>query len=86
MKDKYKVGDLIYDAHIYDGMNSDLIDLNFYKKWMPQKKEARILELCCGTGRLTIPIAQEGFDICGVDIMPSMLDEAKVTGTEQERT
>ena len=57
MTDKnYLVGDLIYDAAIYDGLNTFLDDLKFYKKWLPKDKEAKILELCCGTGRLTIPI------------------------------
>jgi SAM-dependent methyltransferase len=74
----YTVGDLIYDAHIYDGMNTSLADLEFYKRWLPQNKDARILELCCGTGRLTIPIAQDGFDISGVDLTPAMLKQAKV--------
>ena len=67
MKTDYKVGELIYDANIYDRLNTFLSDLQFYKKWLPTNKEARILELCCGTGRLTIPIAQEGYNICGVD-------------------
>ncbi len=59
----YKVGDFIYDADIYDGHNKFLSDLEFYKKWLPKNKEAKILELCCGTGRLTIPIAKDGYDI-----------------------
>ena len=68
MTDKnYIVGDLIYDAAIYDGLNTFLDDLEFYKKWLPKDKEANILELCCGTGRLTIPIAKEGYNITGVD-------------------
>ena len=58
----YKVGELIYDANIYDGLNTFLSDLQFYKKWLPKNKEAEILELCCGTGRLTIPIAKEGIN------------------------
>lgn len=45
----YKVGDFIYDADIYDGLNKFLSDLEFYKKWLPKNKEAKILELCCGT-------------------------------------
>ena len=28
----YKVGELIYDANIYDGLNTFLSDLQFYKK------------------------------------------------------
>ena len=77
MMDKnYIVGDLIFDAAIYDGLNTFLDDLEFYKKWLPKDKEARILELCCGTGRLTIPIAKEGYNITGVDYTTSMLNQA----------
>lgn len=82
MTNKYKVGDLIYDANVYDGMNTDLTDLKFYQKWLPKDKTANILELCCGTGRLTIPIAKEGYNISGVDITPSMLEQAKEKATE----
>ena len=82
MTRKYKVGDLIYDANVYDGMNTDLTDLKFFKKWLPKNKGARILELCCGTGRLTIPIAKDGYNISGVDITSSMLEQAKVKASE----
>ncbi|PNW26921.1 class I SAM-dependent methyltransferase [Formosa algae] len=82
MEHIYKVGDFIYDAQIYDGMNTNLADLNFYKSYLPKTKDARILELCCGTGRLTIPIAQDGFKISGVDITPSMLEQAKAKAEE----
>lgn len=77
MNPNYKVGDLIYDANIYDGLNTFLSDLPFYKKWLPKNKEAKILELCCGSGRLTIPIAKE-YNICGVDNSSSMLERAKL--------
>nr|WP_240961702.1 class I SAM-dependent methyltransferase [Nonlabens sp. Ci31] len=87
MKDKinanYKVGDLIYDAHIYDGMNTNLADLQFYKSWLPKNKNARILELCCGTGRLTLPIAKDGYDISGVDYTSTMLDQARAKASEE---
>jgi SAM-dependent methyltransferase len=83
MNSNYKVGDLIYDANIYDGMNTNLADLEFYKRWLPKNKEARILELCCGTGRLTIPIAKDGYHISGVDYMSSMLEKAKVKASEE---
>ncbi len=77
MTKSYSVGNLIYDANIYDGMNTDLTDLVFYKRWLPKNKDASILELCCGTGRLTLPIAKEGFKITGVDYTTSMLKKAK---------
>lgn len=84
IKSEYKVGDLIYDANVYDGMNTDLTDLAFYLKWLPKNKGARILELCCGTGRLTIPIAKEGYNINGVDITSSMLKQAKAKALEND--
>lgn len=83
MNSNYKVGDLIYDASIYDGMNTFLNDLQFYKRWLPKNKDARILELCCGTGRLTIPIAKDGYNISGVDFTSSMINEAKVKAAKE---
>lgn len=82
MNTDYKVGDLIYDPSVYDGLNTFLSDLPFYKKWMPKDKDAKILELCCGTGRLTLPIAKEGYRICGVDYTSSMLEQAKNKASE----
>ena len=79
MNTDYKVGDFIYNADIYDGLNKSLSDLEFYKKWLPQNKDAKILELCCGTGRLTIPIAKDGYNIKGVDYTLSMLERAPDT-------
>ena len=79
---KYTVGNLIYDAQVYDGMNTCLKDLEFYKRWLPKNKEARILELCCGTGRLTIPIAKDNYDITGVDFTTTMLEQAKINATK----
>ena len=84
MTDKnYLVGDLIYDAAIYDALNTFLDDLKFYKKWLPKDKEAKILELCCGTGRLTIPIAKEGYNITGIDYTASMLNQAIVKAEKE---
>lgn len=82
MNSDYKVGDLIYDANIYDGMNTSMDDLQFYKRWLPKNKDARILELCCGIGRLTLPIAKDGYDISGVDYTASMLHQAKMKAAE----
>ena len=38
MNSDYKVGDLIYDANIYDAMNTNLDDWYFYKRWLPEKQ------------------------------------------------
>ena len=42
-----------------------------------RKSGGRVLELACGTGRLTIPIAQSGVDITGADLSASMLKTAR---------
>src|ERR1035437_6604186 len=36
-----------------------------------------VLELACGSGRLTVPIAQNGSEILGVDLSAAMLDAAR---------
>lgn len=36
-----------------------------------------VLELACGTGRLTIPLARQGVTITGLDIVPGMLNRAR---------
>jgi len=36
-----------------------------------------ILDLGCGTGKLTIPLAERGFSITGIDRSPEMLEVAK---------
>jgi len=35
-----------------------------------------VLDLACGTGALTIPLARRGYDMIGLDLSPEMLNEA----------
>lgn len=63
---------------------------DFYDKWNEAftsdiplwleyalKYGSPVLELCCGTGRILLPIAREGIEITGVDISEKMLGKAK---------
>ena len=36
-----------------------------------------VLEIACGTGRVSIPIARLGFAVTGVDIVPGMIERAR---------
>jgi SAM-dependent methyltransferase len=45
---------------------------------------ARILDLACGTGNLSLLLAQAGYDVLGLDIAPAMLDEARRKQAEQD--
>jgi len=42
-----------------------------------KKSGGRVLELGCGSGRLTIPIAQKRIEIIGADLSASMLESAR---------
>jgi ubiquinone/menaquinone biosynthesis C-methylase UbiE len=47
-------------------------DVERYKE-IAAKTGGPILELCCGTGRVAIPLARAGFPVTGVDISAGML-------------
>jgi ubiquinone/menaquinone biosynthesis C-methylase UbiE len=70
---------LYSDAQRYDlvmGAYASGDSLNFYRKQIGSYGEP-VLELACGSGRLTIPLAREGIKITGMDISEDMLDLAK---------
>lgn len=68
--DKYNIYD---DAAAYDLIHCKRMDdLPFYLNQLTEGGKS-VLELGCGTGRLTIPLALEGFDVTGIDIAESML-------------
>jgi SAM-dependent methyltransferase len=67
---------------LYDeGRHYDLLmpgpnDLPFYRRQVELYGQP-VLELACGTGRLTVPLGQAGFDITGLDVSPAMLAVAR---------
>ncbi len=42
-----------------------------------------VLDLCCGTGIVTIPLAETGLEVVGVDIAPAMLEQATAKAKNQ---
>jgi SAM-dependent methyltransferase len=68
---------LYRDGRHYDALNSDLVaDIPFYVE-EAKRAGGPVLELACGTGRLTIPIVQIGVGIFGLDLSASMLAHAR---------
>ena len=62
-------------AKYYDGAyaaKQDLVDLPFYLE-LAEQYGGPVLEIACGTGRVTLPIARKGIEIHGVDNSPPML-------------
>jgi ubiquinone/menaquinone biosynthesis C-methylase UbiE len=74
---------LYRDGRHYDIQNLHLTeDFVFYLHHAKQFGSP-ILELACGTGRITIPIVQQGFEIVGIDKSEKMLSRAKKKSGEQ---
>ena len=65
------------DAHTYDTLNGlSEVEEKFYVD-LANQQGSPILDIACGTGRLTIPLAQSGFHLTGLDITAEMLALAK---------
>jgi SAM-dependent methyltransferase len=58
-------------------------DIAFYVSLVRSLRPRRVMELGCGTGRITLPLAEhgarDGFEIIGVDSQPQMLESARKT-------
>jgi len=64
-------------AGIYDPIhNSRTADIPFYVN-LAREAGSPVLEVTCGTGRVTVPVARAGVDITGLDISPAMLRIAR---------
>lgn len=47
-----------------------------------KRSEGRVLDLACGPGRHSIPLAQRGFNVTGVDHSVFLLERARARGAE----
>lgn len=56
---------ILHDVPHYVGLAKELADLRC--------RSLKLLELACGTGRLSIPLAREGFCVTGLDASATML-------------
>lgn len=75
-----------YDGEIYDAylaapalFNTDHeteIDREFWLKQVEEYGDP-VLEIGCGTGRVSIPLAEAGFSVVGIDLSTSMLAQAR---------
>ena len=63
-------------ADTYDIEDSSDTGTAFYAA-LAQETGGPVLEIACGTGRVSIPIARQGFAVTGLDIVPGMLARAR---------
>jgi len=70
-------------ATVYDELISPDIDYGTIVKYITDvfekygKKPEIVCDLACGTGSVTVPMAQKGYEMIGVDISGDMLDIAR---------
>lgn len=69
----------IYDpfARYYDADFGDYAEDVLLYREMARRTGDPILELMCGTGRVLLPLAEDGHRITGVDVSPAMLQIAR---------
>jgi ubiquinone/menaquinone biosynthesis C-methylase UbiE len=66
-------------ADFYDWENAQTLDRRDVRFWqeMAQRAGGPVLELGCGTGRVTIPVARSGAKVVGIDRSAAMLAHAR---------
>ncbi len=64
-------------AAIYDALDSDRRDLDPYVEMIEELGVHRLLDVGCGTGTLTVLLAQRGHDVIGIDPAAASLEVAR---------
>ncbi|OGR45313.1 MAG: hypothetical protein A2X35_03450 [Elusimicrobia bacterium GWA2_61_42] len=77
-KQKIADGSQVYwDGLHYDAFNQPYEDDREFYLAAARKARGPVLELACGTGRLTVPLRQAGIDVTGLDLAKPMLAQAR---------
>lgn len=67
----------LYDLTIDASEDSPIAgDVDFYLE-LARETGGPVLDLGCGTGRVAIPLAEEGFEVVGIDLEEAMLQTAR---------
>jgi len=61
----------------FQGAVGSYVDWELLKKYLPENKNAKILDAAGGIGRITLPLAKKGYSLTLCDISPIMLDAAR---------
>jgi SAM-dependent methyltransferase len=61
-------------------------EADFIQRVLRVSAPAALLDVPCGNGRLSIELASRGFDVTGVDISESFLNEARAAGNRRFKT
>ena len=65
------------DGKLYVVVNHALAEDREFFVQRTAASSVSVLDVACGTGRITIPIAQRGIDVLGLNGSKAMLNEAR---------
>ena len=74
-KNSYEIDPHI--AEFYDQHETQMDDVELIRRLVADRVRLRILEPFCGTGRILIPLAEDGHEMVGLDQSEQMLDRAR---------
>lgn len=72
---------LQYDNESF--VHGTLGECDFIENEIESKKQSRILDIGCGTGRHSIELTKRGYNVTGIDLSDSLLKRAKGKASEQ---
>jgi SAM-dependent methyltransferase len=64
-------------AELYDQTEDSVDDVEMIRSLLGQERPLRIFEPFCGSGRIFLPLAQDGHYVTGMDCSTSMLQRAR---------
>jgi len=79
-------------AYLYDLLMADIpygewaayIDNKLMQHFEGKREGCIVLDMACGTGNITLPLAKMGYDMIGVDISTDMLAQAQAKATGEQ--
>jgi len=83
--DRYNNLIFAYQYEYSEGNNSNHGDIEYYIEKL-SSLGTRVLELACGTGRITIPLKKAGIDVVGLDHAEAMIKIAKDKALKEDIT
>jgi SAM-dependent methyltransferase len=65
----------LFDESIPDERTAE--EVAFLTRYLPRSRYTRLADLCCGTGRHANVLANQGYDVVGIDRSPIALEKAR---------